>query len=73
MVNLHGGQVEVHSDGLGRGSCFSVSLPLGAHGADGSAGRQEDPALAAHSALRIMIVDDNRDAADSLGIVLSTV
>ncbi|MGF6273350.1 PAS domain S-box-containing protein [Massilia sp. UYP11] len=74
MVDLHGGQVQAHSDGPGRGSCFSVVLPLGADGADDDARRREDDAtLAAHSTLRIMIVDDNRDAAESLGIVLSAV
>ena len=74
MVNLHGGQVHAYSDGPGRGSCFSVVLPLGVNGADsGAAQRDSDAALAAHSTLRIMIVDDNRDAAESLGIVLSAV
>jgi len=74
MVNLHGGHVEAHSDGPGRGSCFSVVLPLGVDRADGSSARREaDASLAAHSTLRIMIVDDNRDAAESLGIVLSAV
>ncbi len=74
MVSLHGGTVEAHSDGPGRGSCFSVVLPLGVDGASDDARRREDDAtLAAHSTLRIMIVDDNRDAAESLGIVLSAV
>jgi len=74
MVNLHGGTVEAHSDGPGRGSCFSVVLPLGTHNTITGAGRIEgDAALAAQTALRIMIVDDNRDAAESLGIVLSAV
>ena len=74
MVDLHGGQVEAHSDGPGRGSCFSVALPLGADGAAHGAGHGEpDTALAAGPALRIMIVDDNRDAAESLGIVLAAV
>ncbi len=74
MVNLHGGQVQAHSDGPGRGSCFSVVLPLGVDGAgDDAMRREDDAALAAHSTLRIMIVDDNRDAAESLGIVLSAV
>ncbi|WP_306396594.1 hybrid sensor histidine kinase/response regulator [Telluria beijingensis] len=74
MVNLHGGHVEAHSDGPGSGSCFSVVLPLGVDGADGGGARHEgDAALAARSTLRILIVDDNRDAAESLGIVLSAV
>jgi len=72
MVGLHGGQVEAHSEGPGRGSCFSVTLPLPAQLAppetllDGG-----KAALAARRALRILIVDDNRDAADSLSILLS--
>ena len=74
MVSLHGGKVEAHSDGPGHGSCFSVTLPLGAEhiGSDATA-PAGDGTLAAHSALRIMIVDDNRDAAESLGIVLAAV
>jgi len=74
MVNLHGGRVEAHSDGQGRGSCFSVILPLGANSPVAGAGRlAADTALVAGSTLRILIVDDNRDAAESLGIVLSAV
>ncbi|MDY0963635.1 PAS domain S-box protein [Massilia sp. CFBP9026] len=74
MVNLYGGTVEAHSDGPGRGSCFSVVLPLGVNSTDNDARQREaDATLAAHSTLRIMIVDDNRDAAESLGIVLSAV
>ena len=74
MVNLHGGQVEAHSAGPGHGSCFSVVLPFGPDGAAHGAGHGEpDATLAAGPALRIMIVDDNRDAAESLGIVLAAV
>ncbi len=73
MVNLHGGQVEAHSAGPGRGSCFSVVLPLGADGAAHEGHGELDATLAAGPALRILIVDDNRDAAESLGIVLSAV
>jgi len=74
MVSLHGGTVEAFSDGPGLGSCFSVTLPLGADHPGGAEGVQPgDAALAAHSALHIMLVDDNRDAAESLGIVLAAV
>ncbi len=74
MVNLHGGHVQAHSDGPGRGSCFSVVLPLNADKQIAGAGRLEtDVALASGSALRILIVDDNRDAAESLDIVLACV
>ncbi|MEW7849313.1 PAS domain S-box protein [Massilia aurea] len=75
MVSLHGGKVEAHSDGPGRGSCFAVTLPVGASALDPAAGSaaSEDDTLAAHTALRILIVDDNRDAAESLGMVLAAV
>ena len=74
MVALHGGAVDARSDGPGRGSCFSVTLPLPAQQADSKpqldAGKS---ALAPQRPLRIMIVDDNRDAAESLSILLTAV
>jgi len=77
MVGLHGGRVEAHSDGLGRGSCFSVVLPLHlapAHEpATDASGAGAGGAPRAQRQLRILIVDDNRDAAESLGILLSSI
>jgi len=77
MVNLHGGHVEVFSEGLGQGSRFSVILPVQACSADRF---DAVPAASApftlpsrQHALRILIVDDNRDAADSLAVLLSTI
>ncbi|MBK6540116.1 MAG: response regulator [Flavobacteriales bacterium] len=63
MVEMHGGTVEVHSDGLGRGSTFVVRMAI-----------MESPALAPAlgavdggpdlaTAQRILVVDDNVDAA----------
>ncbi|WP_310734598.1 ATP-binding protein [Azohydromonas caseinilytica] len=71
LVELHGGRIELHSAGAGRGSCFTVRLPL--------APRQEEPAEPAPAAKVVslfprgpaaLIVDDNRDAADSLAVLL---
>ena len=66
LVELHGGKVEAHSEGLGRGSEFSVFLPLsdGPRRArcESSAARAEQRAP---SGMRVLIVDDNEDAAES--------
>jgi len=80
MIVLHGGRVEADSAGLGQGSRFTVILPR--HAAPAQAGT--GAAAGAHEALqplpqpiqqslqprRVLIVDDNRDAAESLGVVL---
>jgi CheY-like chemotaxis protein len=68
LVQLHGGSVTAASDGIGRGSEFQVRLPL-ATGDAAVAARRTTP----HPApvrLRVLVVDDNRDAADSLGVLL---
>ena len=71
LVHLHGGSIDASSPGRGGGSIFTMRLPL----------KQELPALsaaavaprlseAAPTALRIMLVDDNIDAAVSLSLLL---
>jgi CheY-like chemotaxis protein/nitrogen-specific signal transduction histidine kinase len=71
LVELHGGRVRALSDGLGRGSRFEVRLPL-AHGSleetappQRGAGLRKPP-----DGPSVLVVDDNRDAADSLGYML---
>jgi PAS domain S-box-containing protein len=73
LVALHGGRVSVHSEGLGRGSEFIVHLPhkvlaprasLAPVQSDGAA---NSPSL---QRCRVLVADDNRDAAESLGMVL---
>ena len=68
LVEAHGGSVAAHSDGLGRGSAFVVRLPLAGTAAAGSP--TERPTKATAPARRILLVDDNRDAADSLAVLL---
>jgi two-component system CheB/CheR fusion protein len=69
LAELHGGCVEAHSDGLGKGSEFIVRLPLvAAASAAGSGGRAFESG--AVPARRILLIDDNRDVLDSLKLLL---
>ncbi|MEW6022894.1 MAG: ATP-binding protein [Pseudomonadota bacterium] len=69
LVELHGGAVSCESEGVGRGSCFAVRLPLLAGALpQAHAGGAAVPEQAA--GLRIMVVDDNVDAADMLAALL---
>ncbi len=69
LAELHGGSVEASSEGTGRGAEFSVRLPLA----------EEPPALTeaptvlqpAGKPLRVLVIEDNRDAADSLHLLLN--
>jgi signal transduction histidine kinase/ActR/RegA family two-component response regulator len=71
LVELHGGTVTAHSAGRSRGSEFVVRLPAGKDTGERAAfGRRADR-NGAVSARRVLVVDDNRDAADSLGAVLT--
>lgn len=69
LVKLHGGSVEAHSDGPGRGSEFVVWLPS-TTGDDASAAPMERDTPAGRSAARILLVDDNQDAAETLALLL---
>jgi PAS domain S-box-containing protein len=67
IVGMHGGSVSARSDGLGRGSTFTIMLPLLAtSAAPQQAGQMPLPPTRAPQRPGILIVDDNADAADSL-------
>jgi signal transduction histidine kinase len=74
LVQMHGGSIHASSDGVGLGSCFEIRLPLAARGAARAqaAHEAEAPAAAtvAQAGRRVLIVDDNRDAADTLAQLL---
>jgi PAS domain S-box-containing protein len=69
LVELHGGRIQAKSDGLGRGSTFIVRLPL-AKDRPQTSRTAEQPAATGRGGLRILVADDNRDAAASLAMIL---
>jgi len=69
LVEAHGGRVQAHSEGKGRGAQFTVDIPLAAlrdESAPATASEQRGSGRAARG-LRILIIDDNADAAELLG------
>jgi signal transduction histidine kinase/CheY-like chemotaxis protein len=68
LVELHGGSVRAESAGLGCGSSFVLELPPAAGPA--GATRRTEPLPAPGRGLRVLIVEDNRDAAESLRMLL---
>lgn len=69
IARLHGGRVSVHSAGSGQGSTFTVTLPSATTAAlaDGDSAR----VATRFEAMRVLVVDDNRDAADSIKLLLA--
>jgi CheY-like chemotaxis protein len=72
LILMHGGAVEAHSDGLGHGSEFLVRLPLAQIGSGTAPDSHPSPNGSApmRTTHRILCVDDNKDSADSLGLML---
>jgi PAS domain S-box-containing protein len=66
LIEMHRGTVTAHSDGVGRGATFEIRLPL----TEGPAEEASGPRVPAGRTRRVLIVDDNQDAADSLAVVL---
>ncbi len=73
LVELHGGAVAADSAGPGAGSVFTITLPLLAPGSlPAAAVPAPTAAAAAPRGRRVLVVDDNRDAAETLGLFLDT-
>jgi len=69
LTEMHGGRVDAESEGLGKGSRFTVRLPL--HEKQQPGPLEIDRADPTVASMRILVVDDNRDSAESLGMLLS--
>ena len=73
LVSLHEGNVSADSDGQGRGSVFTVRLPRIAEDDGKVAARPESPqAIRRERPLRLLVVDDNTDAAQMLGAYMES-
>jgi signal transduction histidine kinase/ActR/RegA family two-component response regulator len=70
LAELHGGTVEAQSDGAGKGSRFCITLPFEA-GPLSESPVEEGRAVIPSGKLRVLVADDNRDAADTLSMLLS--
>jgi CheY-like chemotaxis protein len=72
LVEMHGGHVVAHSDGPGKGTELEVQLPL--HAAEAAATvvpePVEQPAPPTVTSRRVLVVDDNVDAAETLALML---
>jgi PAS domain S-box-containing protein len=67
LTEMHGGSIDATSPGLGQGSTFTVRLPLATDVAPEPGEQQAD---VARGGLRVLVIDDNRDSADSCTEVL---
>ena len=73
LVELHGGSINARSDGAGKGSTFTVRLPVSTASAESAADSSQPAVSSAASPHRVLVADDNRDAAESLAALLRMV
>jgi len=71
LVEMHGGTIEARSEGADRGSEFIVTLPLAREDSDHPTPRGQDGKPATLASRRVLVADDNRDAAESLSLILT--
>jgi CheY-like chemotaxis protein len=67
---MHGGRLNATSEGRGRGSTFTLTLPLAADQSDAATGGASGGSVSRMGSRRVLVVDDNRDAAETLCMVL---
>jgi PAS domain S-box-containing protein len=70
VMEIHGGSVEAHSAGLGQGSEFIVRLPVVPPASNKPPSLPASPASMSSQSLRVLVVDDNRDSATAVAMLL---
>jgi signal transduction histidine kinase/ActR/RegA family two-component response regulator len=70
LTELHGGSITVASEGLGRGATFTICLPVSDAPHELRSPNDSESHIAGGSITRILIVDDNKDAAETLALLL---
>lgn len=70
LVEMHGGSISVHSEGDHLGSEFTVRIPVSSHAHDAPLTVPDDPPEHTSSRLKVLVVDDNADAAIMLSMVI---
>ena len=71
LVDMHGGSVEAHSEGLGKGSEFVVCLPVLQDYSEQQPATSDDRTeTGARHGVRILVADDNEDSANALALLL---
>jgi signal transduction histidine kinase/ActR/RegA family two-component response regulator len=68
LVEMHGGQITVSSEGPGRGSTFTIRLPVSADDAPAEISAATRPRIGIDC--RVVVIDDNRDAAVSMAMLI---
>lgn len=72
VVNMHRGMVESHSEGIGKGSEFIITVPLVAVGGEASNPPKQETPVIRRKNLEVLVVDDHIDTAESTAIVLKS-
>lgn len=73
LVALHGGTVEASSEGAGKGSCFTIRIPVAAEGGPTAETGVAIAMPGQAKKLKILIVDDSREVAETLGFMLEEI
>ncbi len=67
LVEMHGGSIAARSDGSGRGSTFTITVPLSRNAVEPPPAQTKN---VRHTNSRVLIVDDNQDAANSMAMLI---